>query len=164
MNLIVAVDYNWAIGYKNELLIHIPKDRQFFKDTTMSKIVVMGRKTFESLSNKLPLKGRINIILTSDVNYKVPNAIVLNCLDDLYDELEKYDTENIFIIGGESIYKQLLDKCDTAFITKINKEFKADSFFPNLDNDSKWKIANKSEKENYTDVSYIFYTYKRKRN
>ena len=117
MNLIVAVDKNWAIGNKNELLIRIPKDQRFFKDLTFGKTVVMGRKTFESFPNGLPLKGRLNIILTNDINYQVCNAVVLNCLDDLYDELKKYETKDIYVIGGESIYKQLLDKCDTAYVT-----------------------------------------------
>lgn len=163
MNLIAAVDKNWAIGYKNELLIRIPKDQKFFKYKTINKVIIMGRKTFESFPNRLPLKERQNIILTSDIDYKISNAIVLNCLDDLYDELKKYDTGDIYIIGGESIYKQMIDKCDTAYITKINSEFEADSFFPNLDNDPKWEIINKSPKRTYINVQYIFYTYKRRR-
>lgn len=161
MNLIVAVDEKWAIGNKNELLIRIPKDQSFFKDSTFGKIVVMGRKTFESFPNGLPLKERLNIILTNDINYQVSNAVVLNCLDDLYDELKKYDTKNIYIIGGESIYKQLLDKCDTAYVTKIYSKFEADSFFPNLDNNTKWEIIYESEKETYSDIEYNFCTYKR---
>ena len=163
MNLIAAVDKNWAIGYKDKLLIRIPNDQRFFRYKTINKVIIMGRKTFESFPNRLPLKERLNIILTSDVNYKISNTIVLNCLDDLYDELKKYDTEDIYIIGGESIYKQMIDKCNTAYITKINSEFEADSFLPNLDNDPKWEIINKSEKRTYADIQYIFYTYKRRR-
>lgn len=161
MNLIVAVDNNWGIGNKNQLLIRIPKDQKFFRDSTMNKIVVMGRNTFESFSNHLPLKERLNIILTSDITYKVSNAIVLNCLNDLYDKLKKYNTKDIYIIGGESIYKQLLDKCDTAYVTKINHTFEADSFFPNLDNNLKWKMVNKSKKESYSNIEYDFCTYKK---
>ena len=161
MNLIVAVDKNWAIGNKNELLIRIPKDQRFFKDSTFGKTVVMGRKTFESFPNGLPLKGRLNIILTNDINYQVCNAVVLNCLDDLYDELKKYETKDIYVIGGESIYKQLLDKCDTAYVTKIYSNFEADSFFPNLDNNTKWEIIYESEKETYSNIEYNFCTYNR---
>lgn len=82
-------------------------------------------------------------------------------MDDLYDELKKYETKDIYVIGGESIYKQLLDKCDTAYVTKIYSNFEADSFFPNLDNNTKWEIIYESEKETYSNIEYNFCTYKR---
>ena len=98
MNIIVAVDKNWAIGYKNKLLVSIPADMKFFRETTSEKVVVMGRKTLESFPNGLPLKNRTNIVLTSNPNYKVKDAIVVNTMDELLKELEKYSKEDIFVI------------------------------------------------------------------
>lgn len=107
MNLIAAVDANWAIGYKNKLLVSIPDDMKFFRQTTTGKVVVMGRKTLESFPNGQPLKNRVNIVLTGDKNYKVKDAIVVHDLDELHKELEQYNSEDVYVIGGESIYRQL---------------------------------------------------------
>ena len=94
MNLIAAVDKNWAIGKNNQLLVRIPADQKFFRETTTGKVVVMGRKTLESFPNGLPLKNRTNIVLTRDKNYKVKDAIVLHSMDELMVELEKYDSDD----------------------------------------------------------------------
>ena len=109
MNLIAAVDKNWAIGKNNELLVRIPMDQKFFRETTTGKVVVMGRKTLESFPNGLPLKNRTNIVLTHNPNYKVNDAIVVHSLDELHEELKKYNSEDVYVIGGEKIYEQLLD-------------------------------------------------------
>ena len=89
MNLIAAVDKNWAIGLNNKLLVSIPEDMKFFRKTTTGKVVVMGRKTLESFPNGLPLKNRVNIVLTSDKNYKVKDAIIVHSMDELLEELKK---------------------------------------------------------------------------
>ena len=123
MNLIAAVDKNWAIGCKNKLLVSIPADMKFFRETTIGKVVVMGRKTLESFPNGMPLKKRTNIVLTHDKTYKVPDAILVHSMEELHEELKKYPSEDIYVIGGETIYKQLLDECDVAHITKIDYEF-----------------------------------------
>ena len=109
MNLIAAVDKNWAIGKNNELLVRIPMDQKFFRETTTGKVVVMGRKTLESFPNGLPLKNRTNIVLTHNPNYKVNDAIIVHSLDELHEELKKYNSEDVYVIGGEKIYEQLLD-------------------------------------------------------
>ena len=108
MNLIAAVDKNWAIGYQNKLLTSIPEDMKFFRQTTTGKVVVMGRKTLESFPGKKPLKNRTNIVLTKNPSYQAEGAIVVHNEDELWEELKKYDSEDIFVIGGESIYRQLL--------------------------------------------------------
>ena len=144
MNLIAAVDQNWAIGNKNELLVRIPADQKFFRETTTGKVVVMGRKTLESFPNGLPLKNRTNIVLTHDHTYKVPGAVVVHDMDELHEELKKYDSEDIYVIGGETIYRQLLDECDVAHITKIDYAYDADAYFPNLDERPEWKITAES--------------------
>lgn len=161
MNLIVAVDKNWGIGYKNELLVRIPADQKFFREMTTGKVVVMGRKTLESFPNGLPLKNRTNIVITHDSNYKVSGAIIVHTMDELHAELQKYPQEDIFVIGGESIYRQLLDECDVAHITKIDYAFDADTYFPNLDEKPEWKITADSEEQTYFDLEYYFYQYER---
>ena len=161
MNLIAAVDQNWAIGNKNQLLVKIPADQKFFRETTTGKVVVMGRKTLESFSNGLPLKNRTNIVLTRDKNYEVKDAIVLHSLEDLREELKKYPSEDIYVIGGETIYRQLLDDCDVAHITKIEFAYDADAYFPNLDELPEWKITADSEEQTYFDLEYYFYKYEK---
>ena len=161
MNLIAAVDQNWAIGNKNELLVRIPADQKFFRETTTGNVVIMGRKTLESFPNGLPLKNRTNIVLTHDHTYKVPGAVVVHDMDELHEELKKYDSQDIYVIGGETIYRQLLDECDVAHITKIDYAYDADAYFPNLDERPEWKITADSEEQTYFDLEYYFYRYER---
>ena len=121
MNLIAAVDKNWAIGNKNQLLVRIPADQKFFRETTTGKVVVMGRKTLESFPNGLPLKNRTNIVLTRNPDYQVSGAVVVHDEQELRRVLENYSSEDIYIIGGETVYRQFLDECDVAHITKDRK-------------------------------------------
>ena len=162
MNIIVAADQNWAIGKDNKLLISIPADMKFFRTTTTGKVVVMGRKTLESFPGGQPLKKRTNIILTRDKNYKVKDAIVVHSIEEVLEELKKYDSEDVYVIGGDSIYSQMLPYCDTAHVTKIDFAYEADSWFPNLDEDPEWKIAEESEEQTYFDLEYTFVKYVRK--
>ena len=158
MNLIAAVDKNWAIGKDNKLLVQIPMDMKFFRETTTGKVVVMGRKTLESFPNGLPLKNRTNIVLTHNKNYDGHGAIVVHSMEELRDELKKY---NSYVIGGEQIYKALVDDCDVAHITKINFEYDADAYFPNLDEKPEWKITADSEEQTYFDLEFFFYKYEK---
>ena len=100
MNLIVAVDKNWAIGMNNKLLVSIPQDMKFFRETTKGKVVAMGRKTLESFPGGQPLKNRVNIVLTSDKNYQVKGTVVVHTIEEMVEELKKYEDEEIFVIGG----------------------------------------------------------------
>ena len=161
MNLIAAVDKNWAIGCKNKLLVSIPADMKFFRETTTGKVVVMGRKTLESFPNGQPLKKRVNIVLTHDKNFKAGDAFIVHSMEELREELKKYPSEDIYVIGGETIYKQLLDDCDVAHITKIDYAFEADAYFPNLDEMPEWKITQDSEEQTYFDLEYYFYKYEK---
>ena len=149
MNLIAAVDKNWAIGRNNKLLVSIPDDMKFFRETTTGKVVVMGRKTLESFPGKKPLKNRVNIVLTSDNSYQVDGAVIVHDMDELHEELKKYDSQDIYVIGGESIYRQLLDECDVAHITKIDFSYEADAWFPNLDEKEEWVVTADSEEQTY---------------
>ena len=162
MNLIVAVDNNWAIGNKNELLIRIPNDMKHFREETTGKVVVLGRKTLETFPQGLPLKNRTNIILSKDKNYKVKDAIVVHSIEELLEELKNYPDENIYIIGGDSVYRQMLPYCDVAHVTKIEHTYEADAFFPDLDKDSEWEITAESDEQTYFDIAYYFLKYERK--
>ena len=95
MNLIVAVDSNWAIGKENKLLVSIPQDMKFFRETTKGKVVAMGRKTLESFPGGQPLKNRVNVVLTTDKNYKVKDTVIVHTIEEMVDELKKYDSEDI---------------------------------------------------------------------
>ena len=161
MNLIVAVDKNWAIGKDNKLLVSIPDDMKFFRETTSGKVVVMGRKTLESFPNGKPLKNRVNIVLTRDENYQVKDAIVVHSKEELDKELAKYNSDDIYVIGGESIYRMMLDECDRAFVTYVDYSYDADTYFPNLDEMSDWKLAEESEEQTYYDIEFYFRTYTR---
>ena len=138
-----------------------PKMMEEIRETTTGKVVVMGRKTLESFPNGQPLKKRVNIVLTHDKNFKAGDAIIVHSMEELREELKKYPSEDIYVIGGETIYKQLLDDCDVAHITKIDYAFEADAYFPNLDEMPEWKITQDSEEQTYFDLEYYFYKYEK---
>ena len=154
-------DKNWGIGYKNRLLVSIPSDMKFFRETTTGKVIVMGRKTLESFPNGMPLKNRINIVLTRDRNYEAKGAVIVHDEEELMNELGKYDTEQIYIIGGESVYKMMLSYCDKIYVTKVDRAFQADTYFPNLDEMSEWKMTQESEEQTCFDLEFCFTTYER---
>lgn len=161
MNLIVAADKNWAIGYNNKLLVSIPADMKFFREITGGKVVVMGRKTLESFPGGQPLKKRTNFVLTHDRNYKVKDAVVVNSVETLLEELKQYDEEDIYVVGGESIYRQLLPYCKTAHVTRIDHAYEADTYFPNLDEMEDWEITGVSDEQTYFNLEYEFVKYER---
>lgn len=162
MNILTAVDRNWAIGNKNDLLIRIPNDHKHFREETTGKVVVLGRKTLETFPQGLPLKNRTNIILSSNPNYHVKDAIVVHSIDELLEELKAYQDEDIYVIGGESVYRQLLPYCNVAHITKIDHDYEADAYFPDLDADEEWEITADSDEQTYFDIPYQFVKYERK--
>lgn len=162
MNMIVAVDKNWAIGCDNKLLVSIPADMKFFRETTSGHVVVMGRKTLETFPNGLPLKNRTNIVLTANKDYNGKGAIVVHSMDELMEELKKYDSDDIYVVGGGKIYEQMLPYCDTVHVTKIDHAYEADTWFPNLDEDEAWEVTADSEEQTYFDLEYCFLKYERK--
>lgn len=162
MNLIVAVDSNWAIGNQDKLLITIPNDHKHFREETTGKVVVLGRKTLQTFPQGLPLKKRANIILSRDPEYTVKDATVVHSIEELLEELKKYVSEDVYVIGGESVYRQLLPYCDTAHVTKIDHAYQADTYFPNLDQDPDWEITADSDELTYFDIPYRFVQYERR--
>ena len=162
MKLIAAVDNNCAIGNKGALLVRIRTDQMNFRALTTGKVVILGRKTLETFPQKQPLANRTNIILSKNPDYKVKDAIVVHSMDELMEELKKYDTDDVFVIGGESIYKALEPMCDTAIITKVEHSYEADAYFPNLDENPDWELVEEGEEQTCFDLSFTFNTYKRK--
>lgn len=162
MNMIVAVDSNWAIGHKGKLLVSIPEDMQFFRRETTGKVVVMGRKTLESFPNGLPLKNRVNVVITKDKDYNIKDAIICHSIEEALEVLKQYNDEDIYVIGGESVYRQFLPYCSVAHVTKINYSYDADTYFPNLDEMDEWTIEESSDERTYFDLEYEFVKYVKK--
>ena len=162
MKAILSADKNWGIGYNNKLLVSIPSDMKFFRQTTTGKVVVMGRKTLESFPNGLPLKNRTNIVLTGNRDYQVKDAVIVHDYNELKEELKKYDPDDIYVIGGESIYRMLLPECDTVLVTRIDRAFQADTFFPNLDEMDEWVMTEEGEEQTCFDLEFRFTKYEHK--
>lgn len=162
MNLIVNVDSNWAIGYRGKLLVSIPEDMKFFRSETTGKVVVLGRKTLDTFPGRQPLKNRTNIILTRNPNYQVKGAIICHSVEEVLEELKKYNSEDVYIIGGDSIYKEFLPYCDVAHVTRTDHVYDADAWFPNLEEDPAWVVTGESEEKTYFDLEFRFCRYERR--
>ncbi len=162
MNIIAAVDRDWAIGCENHLLEHIPEDMKFFRKTTIGNVVVMGRKTLESFPGGRPLKDRVNVVITSRQDYQVPGAVIVHSLEEALDYLGQYDPRKIYVIGGESIYRQMLDLCDRAFITFVDISHKADAYFPNLDQREDWELTEVTGQNMVKNLHYEFRLYEKR--
>lgn len=163
--IIVAVDNNWGIGFEGKLLANIPEDKKYFRKITENSIVLMGRRTWDSLPIK-PLPNRINYIISRSKNSanKTSHIITLEDAINIIKSVTK--KEKIFIIGGGEIYRALLPYCDIAYVTKIHGNYKADTFFPNLDNlEDEWKVDKiveaDAEKYPVLNIPYRFVTYKK---
>lgn len=164
MKAIVAVDSNWAIGNKGKLLVSIPADQKDnFRAKTLNKTIIYGRKTLETFPQQIVLPKRRNIILSTKLDYTVRNAEVAHSKEEALRLVENENSDDVFIIGGATVYKDFLDVCDTAIVTFIDKEYEADAYFPNLDKDPDWELADESEEQVYFDITYTYRTYVRKR-
>lgn len=167
MIAIACLDAKNGIGKNGNLLISIPDDMKFFRETTKDSIVVMGRKTLFSYKDKAPLKNRINIVFTNNDSIKdkyknFDNIFFVKSYDDVMQIAKKYMDKKIFLLGGAKIYNDLIDKCDTCLITRLDKEFAADSYFPDLEANG-FTITNTSKTYEYEDIKYSFVTYERKK-
>lgn len=162
MNLIVAVDNQWAIGCKGKLLNSIPEDMKFFRETTMGKAVIMGRKTLESLPNGMPLTQRTNIVLTRDKDFKMKGVIAVHSVEEALEAASVFESDDVYVIGGASIYEQFLPYCNVAHVTKMDYVYEADTYFPNLDKDKQWILAAESDEKTYFNLEYKFVMYLRK--
>ncbi len=169
MKLIVAVDKDWGIGYKGDLLARVKADLFNFRDLTSGKIVILGSNTLATFPGGRALKNRTNIVLHPSSEYHPENTTVVHSIDELLEEVKKYNTDDVFVIGGASVYRQMLEFCDTAYVTKFDKSFEKDVYFPNLDDDPDWELVNVGEpqisdpeKDTEADLKFYFTEYKRK--
>ena len=157
MNLIAAVDQNWAIGKDGDQLCYIPADLKRFQALTTGHTVILGRKTLATFPGGRPLKNRRNLILSRNTAFAPEGAEVFSSVEDLL----KAAPADAFVIGGESVYRALLPYCDRAYITKIHKAWPADAFFPDLDADPAWAVTEKGGRQEHEGLTYRYVTYER---
>lgn len=162
MNILVTTDEKWAIGNRGQLLVSIPEDQRLLREETLGGVIVMGRKTFESLPGKQPLYGRVNVILSKDLNYRVKGAVVCHSLKETLVFLKQYPSSSVFVIGGSSVYEQFLPYCDTVHVTFIDYAYSADTYFPNLEQSAEWELTAESDEQTYFNLCYSFRMYQRK--
>ncbi len=163
MKLVVAVDKKWAIGNKGELLVRIPDDMKNFRGLTEGNVVILGRKTLATFPGGRPLKNRVNIVMTKKGIEPHADAVVAGSVEEVLELVKKYNTEDVYVIGGTSVYEQLLPYTDTAYVTYIDYAYEADAYFPNLDESDEWVLAAESEEQTYFDLEYYFRKYVRKK-
>lgn len=159
MNAIVNVSPNWGIGMEGKLLVYVPADLRRFRDLTLGKTIVYGKKTLHTFPDERPLPDRENVILTRDKSFAIEGAVVCHSLEELREFLRDRYSENVFVCGGESVYKQLLPYCDTAYVTFSYTELKADKFFPDLNVKENWLVTEIESTQVEGKVPFRFVTY-----
>lgn len=147
ISIICAVAENLAIGKNNQLLWHIPEDFKRFKELTDGHVVVMGENTFRSLDR--PLEGRTNIVISQNPDFEAPNALVFHSINEAIDKARELEKKEVFIIGGGQIYRQMIGLADKLYLTVVEGDFEADTFFPNYSEFSKVIYEKKGSDENY---------------
>ncbi len=162
MNLIVAVDENWAIGRDGDLLAHMKEDMKFFRKITGGHVVLMGRKTLDSFPGGQPLKNRVNIVLTGNPEFEREGVNAVHSVEELLNVARQYPEEELFVIGGGRVYRELLPFCKKAYVTHIHKAFPgADTWFPKLSESSEWRLAETGETYEQDGFTYTFTVYER---
>lgn len=165
MNLIVTVDENWAIGKGEKQLVQIPAVQRHLQQLTVGGIIVMGRKTLQAMPQGQPLYGRENIILSANKAFSVKGAKTVHGLEELkkelQEELEKTGGREVFVCGGDRVYKQLLPYCDTAYVTMVEKSYAADVYLEDLEKSGEWELVEESDEQTYFDITYYFRKYRR---
>ena len=162
MNIIVAADKNWGIGFKGNLLTHIKEDMKFFKEMTVGKAVIMGRETFLSLPGQKPLPDRKNFVLTTNPDFQADGVTVCSSMEEAIKMAKlEFKDEEIFFIGGERVYREAEKYADTAYITKIDEEFEADRFIPDFDGLNNWQIKEENMLKTEKGLYISFATYKK---
>ncbi len=165
INMIVAVDEAWGIGYENQLLFHIKEDMKQFKEKTIGNVVVMGRKTLESLPGGKPLPARTNIVLTkvhADELRSMEDLLVATDLEEVW-QLANGTDKDIYVIGGEQIYKTFLPYAERIYLTKVHDTKKADAYFPNVEVDEEWEMVWESDKKREGETSFSFQIFESRR-
>lgn len=160
MKAIVVVDRNWAIGKNGDLLVHLPGDLRYYKEKTTGNVIVVGRKTLDSFPGGRPLPARTNIVMTTDPDFEREGCIICHSKDEVMEKLQAFDAERVFIAGGANVYEQFMDDCDEFYVTKIDEEYEADRFFPDLDAKG-LHVTWESEPQQEKGISYRFTIYSR---
>lgn len=163
MDLIVAVDNKWGIGKDGRLLANLPGDMAYFKEHTSGKVVVMGRKTLESLPGRKGLPNRINYVLTSNPDYEAERCIVIDSEEALWKELEKYEPDEVFLIGGAALYNRFYKRCDKLYITRMDADLDADTFITDMSSDPDFELISESEAFTENDITYKFTVYQKRK-
>lgn len=162
MNLIVAADKKWGIGRDGGLLASIPTDMKYFREHTTGKVVVMGRKTLESMPGKRGLPKRINYVLTTNPDYEAERCTVVNSEDELWEELSQYEPDDVFLIGGAHLYNKFYRMCDKLYVTKMDADLNADTFIVDFDTDSDYEVISESEPVTENGITFRFVVYERR--
>lgn len=159
MNVIVAVDEKWGIGRNNDLLFRLKKDMRHFRAKTLNKVVAMGSNTLESLPGGRPLASRVNVVLRPG-GPKRDDCVVCEDLNEVFETLAKYPSDDVFVIGGAMFYRTMLPYCDTAYVTKVARDGRAEVFFENLDELENWACVDEGETTDDGGCAIRFATYK----
>lgn len=157
MNAIVAADLHWGIGRGGDQLCYIPADLKRFKALTTGRAVILGRKTLATFPGGRPLPGRRNLVLSRDPSFRPEGAEVFGSLE----ELLAHAPEDAFVVGGAQVYRQLLDRCETAYVTRLERVFEADAFFPDLDGHPAWSLESSEGDFSYQGLSFRYDIYQR---
>ncbi len=157
MRAIFHCDKKWGIGRGNDLMFTLPADMKFFRETTKGKVVVMGRNTLLSFPNGKPLKNRVNVVLSPEDMGE--GVVTIHDLDELFSELRKYPDEDIFVIGGASVYKTLIPYCSQVLVTKVAADGNAETFVPDLDADPDFTLTEEGDPIDDNGYSIRFCTY-----
>ncbi|MBQ6456512.1 MAG: dihydrofolate reductase [Mogibacterium sp.] len=161
MNMIVAADSKWGIGRDNGLLASLPSDMKYFREHTLGKVVVMGRKTLESLPGQKGLPGRINIVLSTNKHFEAEGCRIVHSEYQLFDELAQYDPDDIYLIGGASLYNRFYKYCSRLYVTKMDADLNADAFIVNIDEDEDYSLISESEPVTENGITFRFLVYSR---
>lgn len=162
MNIIVTVDKNWAIGKRDKQFVQIPANQRNLQFLTKDKTVVMGRKTLQAMPQGMPLFGCNNYVLTQNASFGVKGAKTVHSKAELLAAIEGVPAKDVYVIGGESVYKMLFDLCDAVYVTMVEKNYEADRYFENLDKNPDWVMAEESDEQTYFDITYYFRKYERR--
>ena len=164
MNRLIEIlncDSKWGIGKKNGLLFHLPKDMKFFRETTLNHVVAMGENTLLSFPGSKPLKNRTSIVLSQNEQHNYADVINVHSFETFLSKIKEcLATQDVYIIGGASIYRQLLPYCDEVLLTKVHEDGQAEVFFENLDEKEEWQLISSTPEEDDNGHPISFCTYK----
>ena len=159
MKAIFHADRAWGIGKQNALMFSLPKDMQFFRETTRGKVVVMGLNTLRSFPGGRPLKGRVNIVLLP-AGERAEGVVCVHSLEELLSAVKAYPQDDVFVIGGASVYRLLIPYCTEALVTRVDAVGGADTFAPDLDADPDFCLIRESEPIEDGGYTIVFRTYR----